>query len=349
MPVALVPLLALGDLSPAALLGGAGAVVLAAIALVLWRGRGTPAATLAPRGSGRTAGRGAADARRPRPPEDAERRASGAAAADEPAPAPARRPRRPSDAPVLIELRDVARAYVDAAGETVLAVQNASLRVREGELLGIIGPSGQGKSTLLNVIGGLDSPTSGDVLVRGEPLPRGESEALRRYRAEQISFVFQDLNLVTHLTAEENAALPLVCRGVARKEALARARHNLGLLGLGDLLHRRPSQLSGGQKQRVAIARAFTSPAPIVLADEPTGSLDPRTAREVMDAFHELCKLGGGGRRRTVVLVTHNTSLARRYCDRVVRCTTDGLVEVEDGAHERDDDAPLRVVPGGRA
>ena len=237
-------------------------------------------------------------------------------------------PREPGG--VLIELAGVTREYVDADGQRVVGLAPSDLVVHEGELLGVIGPSGLGKSTLLNVLGGIDVPTRGELRVRGRPLPREDGEEIRRYRSEQVAFVFQDLNLVTHLSAEDNAALPLVCRGVALAQARARARVHLERLGVGALAARKPAHLSGGQKQRVAIARAFTSDAPLILADEPTGSLDPHTAVDVMDAFVELARREG----RTVVLVTHATALARRYCDRIVTCTADGLIAVarESGA-----------------
>jgi len=227
----------------------------------------------------------------------------------------------------LLELSGVTREYEDDDGRTIVGLAPCDLAVRRGELLGVIGPSGLGKSTLLNVLGGIDAPTRGEVRYEGRALPRGDGEEIRRYRAEQVAFVFQDLNLVTHLSAEDNAALPLVCQGVDRAAARARAREHLERLGVGELARRRPARLSGGQKQRVAIARAFTSRAPLILADEPTGSLDPHTSLDVMDAFVELARREG----RTVVLVTHATALARRYCDRIVRCTASGLAPVARG------------------
>lgn len=289
------------------------AALLGFVVWVFWRGRDVP--RYAPPPAARPA---------PKKPEPAK------PVAEQP------RRRREESAPrALLDIQDVTREYRDADGATVKAVNRASLRVEEGDMIGIIGPSGQGKSTLLNVAGGLDVPTRGQVHFAGRRLPSEEGEELRRFRAEEVSFVFQDLNLVTHLTALENAALPLLCRGSKRAEALAEARANLERVGIAELAHRRPSQLSGGQKQRVAIARAFTSPARLILADEPTGSLDPKTARDVMDAFHELSRAQG----RTVVLVTHNTSLARRYCTRILRCTSDGLLELKRGAELDEDEA----------
>ncbi|MCB9897401.1 MAG: ABC transporter ATP-binding protein [Planctomycetes bacterium] len=234
--------------------------------------------------------------------------------------------RRPAG-DVLVALRGVTRVYPDADGVTITALGGVDLEVREGEMLGVIGPSGLGKSTLLNILGGIDFPTRGELSWRGVALPGCESPAIRAHRARAVCFVFQDLNLVTHLTAEENAALPLLCQGVARREALGAARVQLEALGLGRLLHRRAHQLSGGQRQRVAIARAFASRAPLLLADEPTGSLDPETAQAVMDAFATRARHEG----RTVVLVTHDPALARRTCDRVLLCSPHGLRDVTDG------------------
>lgn len=242
-----------------------------------------------------------------------------------PAPRPvrSRRTARAPDAAALVQLHGVERTYEDADGRTVVAARNANLSVHEGEMVALIGPSGLGKSTLLNILGGIDFPTRGTLVHRGAKLPQEECAEVRRYRAEEVCFVFQDLNLVTHLTAVENAALPLLCRGSAREEALAEASKRLAELGLQGLEQRRAHQLSGGQRQRVAIARAFTSRAPLLLADEPTGSLDPETAGAVIEAFARRAREEG----RTVVLVTHNPDLARTWCDRIVEVTPHGLVE----------------------
>jgi ABC-type lipoprotein export system ATPase subunit len=243
------------------------------------------------------------------------------------------KPTREPDAQALVQLHGVERTYQDADGRTVVAARNANLSVHAGQMVALIGPSGLGKSTLLNILGGIDFPSRGTVVHRGTALPQEECAAVRRYRAEEVCFVFQDLNLVTHLTAVENAALPLLCRGSAREDALAEAAKRLAELGLEGLEQRRAHQLSGGQRQRVAIARAFTSRAPLLLADEPTGSLDPETAGAVIEAFARRAREEG----RTVVLVTHNPDLARTWCDRIVEVTPTGLME-------HDLDAPAHDV-----
>lgn len=228
---------------------------------------------------------------------------------------------RPSDAP-LYSIRSLRKIY-RASAETICALRDVDVDLGYG-VTGIVGPSGQGKSTFLNCIGGLDVPTRGQILFKGRPVPFGDEVAMRRFRAHNVVWVFQDLNLVTHQTVVENTALPLLCRGVPRRRALAAATENLTRVGLAGFGGRRPHQLSGGQKQRAAIARAFTAGAEVILADEPTGSLDPESAEEMMKAFRELSVSTG----TPLVLVTHNHELAHKYCDRVLECSTDGLKDV---------------------
>jgi putative ABC transport system ATP-binding protein len=226
--------------------------------------------------------------------------------------------------PPLFALDAVSKSYRDAAGRELHVLRDASVDVGGDGMTALIGPSGQGKSTLLNILGGLDTEYSGRIRCCGEPLPRGEGDALRQYRAGRVSFVFQDLNLITHLTAAENVALPLICRGEPRPQAIAAGIDALRMLGVGDLADRRPASLSGGQRQRVGIARAFASRAQVILADEPTGSLDPENAEHVMAAFRDLCHRY----RRPCVIVTHNVELAARYCDRILRIARGAIDDV---------------------
>lgn len=229
----------------------------------------------------------------------------------------------PVEPPPLLDLSGVSKSYRDAAGNVIPVLRNVTLTIRDG-ITAIIGPSGHGKSTLLNLLGGLDTPDSGVIRYRGVALPNREGAALRGYRGTKVGFVFQDLNLVTHQTAAENVALALLCRGADRAEALAKARENLRAVGLEERADRRPAQLSGGERQRVAITRAFTAEADLILADEPTGSLDPRNARRVMDLFSALARQ----KQRSVILVTHDEELAKAYSDRILRCTEDGIEDV---------------------
>ena len=222
----------------------------------------------------------------------------------------------------IFSLRRVKKIYRDSEG-SVVALNDVTIDFFP-EFTALVGPSGEGKTTSLNLVGGLDSPTSGQIFVFGIPLRFDESAAMRRYRGTIPAWVFQEMNLVSHQTALENAALGLLCRGVGRRKALRAAMENLELLGIGRLAKRYPSQLSRGQQQRVAIARAFTSDAKIILADEPTGSLDPATAEAVMAECRKLSQRTG----KPVVLVTHNHSLARRYCDRILECAGNGIRDI---------------------
>jgi putative ABC transport system ATP-binding protein len=262
----------------------------------------------------------------------------------------ARRPNRPS----VFSIRGLRKDYPSPAGP-VTAVRNVNIEIGEG-VTAIVGPSGGGKTTLLNCIGGLDVPTSGQVWFCGTRLDFDDGEVMRQFRAEGVAWVFQELNLITHQSVAENVALPLLCRGVKRREALETAKRMLNCLDIGHFASRSREQLSRGQQQRVAIARAFASDAAVVLADEPTGSLDPETAETVMQAFRWMSHVEG----KPVVLVTHNHELARKYCDRVLLCAADGLREmaeetVADGSIDglaADDRSPstegISFVPPGR-
>ena len=230
--------------------------------------------------------------------------------------------------PSVLRAQSVSKAYRTSSGECVEVLQDVNLDIPAQGLSALIGPSGTGKSTLLNLFGGLDTPDRGQILFHGEPLPGRECDALRMYRARHVALIFQDLNLVTHLTAEQNVALPLLRRGVSRRTALRQARDGLRELGMpAHLARRRPAQLSGGERQRVAIARAMAADADIVLADEPTGSLDPEHAEEVMQILRRVVD----ERRVPVVMVTHNLVLAKRYADLILELGPGGTVRTQQG------------------
>ncbi len=189
---------------------------------------------------------------------------------------------------------------------TVSALEGVSLHIAPGEYAAILGPSGSGKSTLMHILGCLDSPDSGRYFLHGRDVSQLNARELSRVRGEEIGFVFQGFQLLPRLTALQNAALPLLLCGVPAKERHARAEDLLRRVGLGERLHHRPFQLSGGQQQRVAIARALARNPSVLLADEPTGSLDARSTAEVMALLEELHEEG-----RTVVLITHDEKAAR--------------------------------------
>lgn len=197
------------------------------------------------------------------------------------------------------------------------ALDEVSFHIKPGEYAAIVGPSGSGKSTLMHLLGCLDSPTSGSYRLHGREVSALSSDELAKVRGQEIGFVFQGFQLIPRMTAVENVALPMVLCGIPPKERLARAERLLTRVGLGDRLHHKPAQLSGGQQQRVAIARALSRDPAVLLADEPTGSLDPASTRDVLTLLDELHREG-----RTVVLITHDMQVARR---------ADRQLEIADG------------------
>ncbi len=230
----------------------------------------------------------------------------------------------------LLVMRGVTRVH--GSGPTsVTALDAVGLTVEPGELVAVMGPSGSGKSTLLNLAGGLDRPTSGQVLVEGEDLASLGSRGLAVLRRRRIGFVFQDYNLIPSLTAAENVSLPLELDGERARNARRLARHTLDSMGLMELSDRYPDQMSGGQQQRVAIARALVGSRRLVLADEPTGALDSQTGEEVLRVLRERCDGGIAG-----LLVTHEARHAA-WADRVV-FLRDGRIVDSTGAPSRAED-----------
>ena len=226
----------------------------------------------------------------------------------------------------MILLESVSKTYEMGEG-VVRALDHVDLQVDQGDFLAIVEPSGSGKSTLMNILGLLDVPDEGRYLLDGMAVGALSDNRLASIRNEKIGFVFQSFNLLGKLTALENVKLPLSYAGVRLKEADARARKQLALVGLEGREHHLPNQLSGGQQQRVAIARALGCEPEIILADEPTGALDSRTGVEIMELFKSLHAEG-----QTVILITHNQELADE-AQRVVRIA-DGLIqEMERGSH----------------
>jgi putative ABC transport system ATP-binding protein len=237
-------------------------------------------------------------------------------------------------APAMIELIQVSKSYV-LDEVRVSALTTISLRIEPSSVTSIVGRSGSGKSTLLNILGGLDRPSAGQVVIDGRSLAQMTSDELARYRRESIGFIFQQFFLVPHHTALENVALPLALAGVGRWKRRDRARELLALVGLEKRADHRPSQLSGGERQRVAIARALANDPKVLLADEPTGNLDSRTAGEILDLIVKTSTDLG----RTVVLVTHDREHARQYTKR--------MIELVDGQISRDESttAVLSATP----
>jgi putative ABC transport system ATP-binding protein len=212
----------------------------------------------------------------------------------------------------LIEARELSRVYSLDAGR-VVALDRIDLDIAAGEMTAIMGPSGSGKSTLMNLIGCLDRPTGGTYRLDGVAVEELDANGLARLRNEKIGFVFQQFNLLARADAATNAELPMLYAGLDRKTRRARALEALARVGLADRWRHRPMQLSGGQQQRVAIARALVNRPRLLLADEPTGALDSKTALDILALFQELNREG-----TTVVIVTHDPEVAR-HARRVVR------------------------------
>lgn len=212
---------------------------------------------------------------------------------------------------MIIDANNIWKTYND--GDTAVhAVRGIDLTVHEGEFIALLGPSGSGKSSLLHLIGAMDSPTSGEIFFKGENFSKLNQKKLTDLRLRRIGFIFQTFNLIPSLNATENVALPMQLAGISQKEANENARYLLAKVNLLDRLEYLPSKLSGGQRQRVAIARALANNPDIILADEPTGNLDSENGKIIIDLLEELHVEG-----HTIVIVTHNHELAERV-DRAV-------------------------------
>ena len=205
----------------------------------------------------------------------------------------------------MISMNDVSKIY-NIGGESVYALNKASIHVNEGEYVAITGPSGSGKSTLMNIIGCLDTADEGQYILDKQPIEDYSEDELAKVRNCKIGFVFQQFNLLHKITALENVELPLIYQGVHARECRRRAIEALSRMGLKERMHHRPSELSGGQQQRVAIARALVTNPSLILADEPTGNLDHKTGIEILKIFNELHAAGN-----TIILITHDDDVAK--------------------------------------
>ena len=221
----------------------------------------------------------------------------------------------------LITAENLTKIY--GSGDTaVTALDHVNLSVEAGEFVAIMGPSGCGKSTLLHLLGGLDRPSEGRVVIDGQPINELSDDNLTRLRRRKIGFVFQFYNLIPVMDATENAALPVTLDGTSQAKAMAKAKEWLEKVGLGNRLKNRPDQLSGGQQQRVAVARALVAEPSVVLADEPTGNLDSHASDEIAALLRQVANEWG----RAVVMVTHDAHVAS-YADRIIFLKDGVIVE----------------------
>jgi putative ABC transport system ATP-binding protein len=223
----------------------------------------------------------------------------------------------------IIEIKDVIKSFRVGSSEVTI-LRGVSFAVKAGEFLSIVGPSGNGKSTLLNMITGIDRPTSGEILVTGKQVNKMSEDGLAAWRGENVGIIFQFFQMLPSLSLVQNIILPMdLVNKFTPKERRERAMHLLDLVGLGDQAHKLPSMVSGGQQQRAAIARALANDPPLIVADEPTGNLDSRNSHDVFDMFSDIVSKG-----KTMVMVTHDKELAQR----VPR-----VVEILDGRITRDE------------
>ena len=222
----------------------------------------------------------------------------------------------------MIQLKEVCK-YYQVGDDRVRALDHATLHIRPREFVSIIGPSGSGKSTMMNIIGCLDIADAGEYLLDGLPIESYTENQLAKVRNEKIGFVFQQFNLIQKLSAEENVELPLIYQKVPKAERQVRVREALEKVNLYQRAKHLPTELSGGQQQRVAIARAIVTRPKLILADEPTGALDSKTSREIIDIFHDLHRQGN-----TIVLITHDNSIARE-AERAIHILDGQISEVE--------------------
>ena len=235
----------------------------------------------------------------------------------------------------LIEIQDLYKIYNEGMESEVRALDGVSLSIDYGEFVAIVGSSGSGKSTMMNILGCLDVPTRGEYILDDIPVAHRTERELADIRSRKISFIFQGYNLIPSLSVWQNVALPMAYQGVKLRERQQRAMDALEAVGITAKADSRPSQLSGGQQQRVAIARAIATASPIIMADEPTGALDSKTGQQVLDILRGLNSLG-----TTVILITHDNGIAAK-AQRVVRLQ-DGHV-IEDRPNVPDEGRPINA------
>lgn len=239
----------------------------------------------------------------------------------------------------ILQASNIQKTY-SRGDQVVEALKGVSLTIQKGQMTSIMGPSGSGKSTFMHILGGLDRPTAGHVVLNGQAIDKFSDDALSEFRRRRLGFIFQFFNLLPTLTALENVALPLLLDGQPLSKIAPKARDLLGMMGLGKRLDHHPDQLSGGEMQRVAIARALVTDPLLILADEPTGNLDSKTGASVLELLAKMADQGG----QTIVMVTHDPRAAT-YGHRLVTLR-DGLLESDELVSARKAAVPPHKMPG---
>lgn len=234
-----------------------------------------------------------------------------------------------NDQKLMIHVKDIRKVY-RMGDEEVVALNRINLKIYRGEICCIFGTSGSGKSTLLNQLAGMEKPTRGEILIRGENVSQMEEDQLAGFRQRHIGFIFQSYNLLPAMTAMENVAMPLMFRGMPQAQREQAAEWMLRKVGLSHRLHHYPGQMSGGQQQRAGIARAFVARPEVIFADEPTGNLDSKTTAEIMGMITEFSRRF----QQTIILVTHDPEMVQ-YADRIVRLVDGDIIANE--VHKRKD------------
>jgi putative ABC transport system ATP-binding protein len=241
----------------------------------------------------------------------------------------------------LIRVSHVRKIY-RMGTEKIVALDDVSLDINRGDIVCLLGASGSGKSTFLNMLAGLEKPTRGEIWVGKVPVHKLNEEQVTLFRQKNIGFIFQAYNLMNAMTAEENVSLPLLFRGMAKEERLKRARRAMATVGLKGLEKRRPNQMSGGQQQRVGIARAIVGTPKIIFADEPTGNLDSVTTKEVMELIIDQVRT----HKQTLILVTHDQSIAS-YADIIVTIRDGNIIHIDRKDPPPEEGAAIAPPPGG--
>ena len=227
---------------------------------------------------------------------------------------------------IVIDMHNIRKSFFIGMPNELEVLHGIDLQIREGEFVAIVGQSGSGKSTLMNVIGALDRPTAGEYILDGVNMFMAPDKILTQIRCNKIGFVFQTYNLISRTSALKNVELPMLYANTPRDIRTKRAKELLTVMGMEDRMKHNPDELSGGQKQRVAIARAMANDPAIILADEPTGALDSKTGRLIMDIFHDLHKQG-----KTIILITHSPELAEE-CEKVMTLRDGMITDVREGS-----------------